>query len=350
VLCLVPALLLSACATPIEEPSFVFYPEPPEVPRIQFLGTYSSDLDVQGPVSFFERFILGARESRELAKPYGVAIHDGKILVCDSKAGVVVVFDLVGQAVSWLGGDRTGRLQKPINIAVDEDGTRFVTDMGRRRVMVYDQTNRYVRALGDPEAWSPTDVVIVGKRLYLTDLKNGQVVVLDKESGEELRRFGRRGSGEGEMFFPTNIEADADGNLFVADTGNFRLLKFDAKGKQLQQFGQIGIRHGQFVRPKGIAVDHEGRVYVVDAAFETVQIFDRDGKLLLFFGSAGNHPGGINLPAKVEIDYENVDLFTDRVAPGYEIEYVILVTSQFGRNKVNAYGFLKPGKGEVTQQ
>jgi DNA-binding beta-propeller fold protein YncE len=313
VLCLVPALLLSACATPIEEPSFVFYPEPPEVPRIQFLGTYSSDLDVQGPVSFFERFILGARESRELAKPYGVAIHDGKILVCDSKAGVVVVFDLVGQAVSWLGGDRTGRLQKPINIAVDEDGTRFVTDMGRRRVMVYDQTNRYVRALGDPEAWSPTDVVIVGKRLYLTDRKNGQ-------------------------------------NLFVADTGNFRLLKFDAKGKQLQQFGQIGIRHGQFVRPKGIAVDHEGRVYVVDAAFETVQIFDRDGKLLLFFGSAGNHPGGINLPAKVEIDYENVDLFTDRVAPGYEIEYVILVTSQFGRNKVNAYGFLKPGKGEVTQQ
>jgi DNA-binding beta-propeller fold protein YncE len=99
---------------------------------------------------------------------------------------------------------------------------------------------------------------------------------------------------------------------------------------------------GQFVRPKGVAVDREDRVYVVDASTEVVQIFNAEGKLMLFFGGAGNHPGGLNIPATVVIDYDNVDLFADRVAPGYKIEYLVLVTSQFGPNKVNVFGFIEP--------
>ena len=47
------------------------------------------------------------------------------------------------------------------------------------------------------------------------------------------------------------------------------------------------------------------------------------------------------LPAKVVIDYDNVDLFADRVAPGYKVEYLVIVTSQFGANKVSVFGFLE---------
>ena len=49
----------------------------------------------------------------------------------------------------------------------------------------------------------------------------------------------------------------------------------------------------------------------------------------------------VSFAAQVEIDYDNVDLFADRVAPGHKVEYLILVTSQFGANKVNVYGFLE---------
>jgi DNA-binding beta-propeller fold protein YncE len=343
-------LLLSACAGPggpkpgEAEPEYILVPPPPQQSRIQFLGAYSTDQDVLPPLSAFRRFIVGDRQRRELNKPYGVAIHDGQILVCDSMLAVVVVFDLKARAVEILGGGPNGQLSKPINIAVDEDGTRYVVDVKLNRVMVYDANNRYVRAIGDPETWSPTDVAIIGKRLYVTDKKNGQVVLVEKATGEQLRRFGQLGAGKDGRFSPTNLALGVDGSVYVTDTVNTQVNKFDDRGELLQTFGSLGRRPGQFVRPKGVAVDREGRVYVVDAASELVQIFNADGDLLLFFGGAGNHPGGLNLPAKVVIDYDNVGLFADRVAPGFKVEYLVLVTSQYGTNKVSVFGFLEPSE------
>jgi sugar lactone lactonase YvrE len=338
-------LLLSGCAGPegpkSGEPEYVLFPSPPQQSRIQFLASYNKDMDVLPPLSGFRRFIVGDREGHELAKPYGVAIHDGQLLVCDTRLGAVVIFDLVDETVEILGGGPNGQLGKPVNIAVDEDGTRYVADVDLNRVMVYDANNRYVRAIGDPEAWSPTDVAIIGKRLYVTDKKNGHVVLVEKATGEELRRFDQLEGGEGSIFLPTNLAVGVDGSVYVTETGNFRVVKLDDQGKLVQTFGSLGQKLGQFVRPKGVAVDREGRVYVVDASTEVVQIFNSDGELLLFFGGAGNNPGGLNIPAKVVIDYDNVDLFADRVAPGYQLEYLVLVTNQFGANKVSVFGFIE---------
>jgi len=326
------------------EPEYVLVPPPPQQPRIQFLAAYSKDLDVLPRLSGFRRLIVGDRQGRELAKPYGVAIHDGQILICDTKRAIVAVFDLVAQTAEILGGGPNGRLGKPINIAVDEDGTRYVVDAELGRVMVYDANNRYARAIGDPEVWAPTDIAISGKRLYVTDKKNGQVVLVEKVTGEELRRFSQLGAGKSDLFFPSNLALGVDGSVYVGDTGNARVLKLDDRGELLQTFGSRGQRIGQFVRPKGVAVDREDRVYVVDAASSVVQIFNPAGELLLFFGGTGHRPGDLYLPAKVVIDYDNVDLFADRVAPGYKVEYLVIVTSQYGANKVSVFGFLEPNE------
>jgi DNA-binding beta-propeller fold protein YncE len=338
--CVVPGLPFGGARTSSVHPP-VFYPDLPEQPRIQHLATYTTLTDVTGGPGFFERLVVGETKDPEIVKPYGIATHDEQIFVCDSKRAAVLILDLRARSVSMLGDRKPGRLQKPINIAVGADGTRYVTDIGRGRVMVYDAQNDYVTAFGNKDIWSPVDIALHEERIYVTDVQNGRVVVLDKESGKEVGRVGRKGSGEGELFFPTNLEVDADGNLYVSDTGNFRIVKFDPDGRVLRQYGSLGRNIGQLARPKGLAVDREGRVYVVDAAFENIQIFDPDGTLLLFFGSAGNMPGGLNLPAQVEIDYEHTHLFADRVAPGRVIEYLVLVSNQFGRNKVNVYGFLR---------
>ena len=65
------------------------------------------------------------------------------------------------------------------------------------------------------------------------------------------------------------------------------------------------------------------------------------GELLLFFGAPGDWPDSLNLPADIEIDYDNVALFQGYAHPDFELEYIILVSSQFGVNKVNVYGFGK---------
>jgi DNA-binding beta-propeller fold protein YncE len=104
-------------------------------------------------------------------------------------------------------------------------------------------------------------------------------------------------------------------------------------------YGKLGDELGNFSRPKGIALDHEGRLYVGDAAFENVQVFDNDGRLLLFFGQPGGRGEGLNLPAGVTIDYANVDVFKQYADPRFKVEYLILVASQFGPNKVDVFGF-----------
>lgn len=339
---------VGACATTgSQEPAeYVFYPGPPETPRIQFLATLGDEWDVGVSDSWLENFLFGAREPAKFAKPYGIDIRDGKIFVVDTIATGIAVLDLVNKRIETLGSKGPGSLQKPINIAVDEDGTRYVTDRMLNRVMVYDAENRYLKAFGDPKDWKPTDVVISGDELYVADRENGKIFVLDKHSGEELRRLGREGVGDADLLFPSNLAIDVDGNIYVSDTMNARIQKIDPEGEHLQRIGGIGDSLGQFTRPKGIAVDRENRLYAVDSAFMNIQVFDAQGELLLVFGGGGFEPGNMYLPAKVKIDYDNVELFARNVAPGFEVEYLILLTNQYGPNKINVYGFLKQNAGE----
>ncbi len=331
-----------------DTPPPVFYPDLPEIPRIQFLRTFNGAKDVLPAKTKkgggFRKFIVGDVDSSDpemFTKPYGVAMGDGKIFVCDTKQNSIAVLDIKGEAFSHLGRDAPGVLKNPINLAIDADGTFYVADNALKRIMVYDADGRYSRSIGDPEKIEPTDVAILDDNIYVCDIANHQIAIFDKKTGEERERIGSRGIKEDQFLFPTHVAVDLDGYLYVSDTGQARIVKFDPRGKIVDQIGSRGLGFGQFVRPKGIAVDREDRLYVVDAAFENVQIFDRDGALLLPFGGPGDHPGSMMLPAKVAIDYDNVDVFADRVAPGYEVEYLILVSSQFGPNKINVYGFLK---------
>ncbi|MBI5095238.1 MAG: hypothetical protein HZB26_22740 [Candidatus Hydrogenedentes bacterium] len=320
----------------------IFYPQAPEQPRIQFLRTFSSAKDIKAKASGFKKFIVGEEEKDEsITKAYGIAVKNGTIYVCDSGQNRIAAFDLKAKTLEYFGKGASSSLKKPINIAVDSEGFSYVADKGLNCVMVYDSNGQYARALGDSKKMGPTDVALLEDQLYVCDLDNAQVVIMDKKTGQEQRRIGSKGSGDGQLFQPTNIAVDGDGNVFVSDTGNSRVVRFDSRGNFVKKVGEIGITPGRFVRTKGIAVDRARRRYVVDAAFENVQLFDPEGNLLLFFGEPGNVPGGLNLPAKVIVDYDNVDLFKSNVAPGHALEYLILVSSNFGVNKVNVYGFLK---------
>ena len=87
---LVMLLTLAGCssaptASKVERPP-VFYPPLPNPPRIQYLASYSSAADLREPVSKFLDFIVGEDKGNAgVSKPYGTAIHDGKIYVIDTR-------------------------------------------------------------------------------------------------------------------------------------------------------------------------------------------------------------------------------------------------------------------------
>jgi sugar lactone lactonase YvrE len=339
--------VLAACAAtpansePEDTPQWVFYPPPPDEPRLQYLAKFSTALDLSASSQGLRSLVFGGEEFEQQAvrKPYGLAIFEGAIYVVDTRGGGYVVFDLAKRRTRTVKGSGAGAMTKPINITIDADGTRYITDTQREAILVFNRNDRYLRTLGASGQFRPVDVAIVGDRLYVTDILHQQVHVLDKTSGDTLFVFSESGSEAGQLFHPTNLAVGPDETLYITDTTNFRVQHFTLEGEFIREIGMMGLSPGQFARPKGVALDREERIYVVDAAFENVQVLDFDGAPLTFFGGPGDGPGNINLPTVVKIDYDNVEYFKQYAAPGFEIEYIVLVASQFGPNKVTAFGF-----------
>ncbi len=320
----------------------LFYPSAPETPRIQFLKTINGESFVNTNTSpYGNRFPgygsgNGERETNPIGQPHGIAASKGQILICDAALKQVMVFDLAQNKVGVIKG-----LKRPAGIAVDRDGTRYVTDTGFNKILVYDSNNQYLKAYGDTRLIKPLAVSISGDELLYSDMKANQIVRLNKNTGEELGRVSKPGEATGKIYAPTALALDSQRNIYITDTLNGRVSKFASDGKFLDTIGQMGTNLGNFARPKGIAIDHDGRIYVVDGIFENIQIFNNQKQLLLFFGDVGNVRGGVNMPAQIMIDYDNVEYFQKYVAKDHEIEYLIYVTNTTGENKVNVYGFLK---------
>jgi sugar lactone lactonase YvrE len=337
-LCAVLALLATSCSQPLQKLTPVFFPPAPDPPRIQFLTFFTGRKDIERQSSF-NKFVAGEAEDVKLDKPYGLAIHDGKIYVCDTNT-TVIVFDLKARTFGPLkGAVGPGRLIQPQNISVASDGTKYVADPGRGQVVVFGRNDEYVKAYGEPATWRPVDMAPFEGRLYVVDTKDNLVQVLNAETGEPVKRIGGDDDPEKRLYRPTNVSIDAEGHIFVTDVGRFQVVGYDRDGHLLSAAGKLGDNLGHFARPKGTAVDRAGRLWTVDAAFNVVQVFNPQGRLLLFFGAEGNRPGGLVLPAKVVIDYDHLRWFQQYVQPGFQAEFLILVTSQFGDRRVNVFAY-----------
>lgn len=334
----------------------IFYPAPPEPPRYQFLTSYRGSKDFENKAAGMSSFLGNqAATGDEIKKPYGVFIREGVIYLADSITGVYE-FDLVNRKfLPFKGSKGLGKIVQPMNLSTDKEGNTYVCDPVRKQVMQYDKNDFYIRAFASQEAWKPVDAEVYEDRLYVADSTagTGGVKVFDRKTGAALETIGVKGTPEQKLGIAVNIAFDNDGFLNVVDAHQFKIMKYDRDGHYRGSLGGPGDSPGFFGRPRGIAVDRAGRMYVVDAAFEVVQVFAPTGQMLTYFGDEKDVPGALTLPAAIDIDYDNINLFKQYAAPGFEIEYLILVTSQFNKNQainVYAYGRMAGAKYKSDQE
>jgi DNA-binding beta-propeller fold protein YncE len=335
-------LIFSACAQHVEEKAPVtFYPKPPEQPRLQFLTTLSSEENLGPTREGLDNFLLGPNVSLSaIGRPYDVSSSPGKIYITDREINKILIVDLAASSFKKLEDMGPGTLRTPAGIWVSRDDVKYVADMNRQQIVVFDANNNFVRAYGNKELFEkPVDVAVHENRLFVCDMPKNQIVVLDKDSGEPLLYIGKGGPAEGQLYKPTHITVDDRGNLFVTDSFNFRVQQFDPEGKFVRVFGFHGDQIGGMARPKGLDIDREGHLYSVDAASEYTQIFDEKAQLLLFFGGPGTGPGNMYLPAGVHIDYDNIEFFNKFADKDFKLKYLFYVCNMSGPNKINVYGF-----------
>ncbi len=341
---LLPLFFLCSCAGVQKQPDAetVFYPPLPQQPRLQYLTTINSERDIEKPRSSFAQFVIGdVAANKIIGNPYDIGSMPGKIFILDRAFKKLLVIDLATREFSYLDDKRMGSLLDPSGIWVSADGKKYIADMKRKQIIVFDGENNYLRSYGNKDMLAkPVDVAVFEGKLYVCDMDANRVAVIDEASGELIRYFEKLQTKDGSLYKPSHINIDTKGNIFVNDAFNHQIQQFDENGVHLKSFGFHGDVIGSFARPKGLEIDRQGHLFAVDAAFENIQIFDVDStKLLLFFGGGGTNPGNMYLPAGVHIDYANTEYFSAFADKDFQIEYVIYVGNMFGANKLNVYGF-----------
>lgn len=335
--------LLTGCAATAPKLAATFYPPLPAQPRLQFLTSITSEEDLGKKAGAFREFVVGKEVTlKKIARAHDLGSVKGKIYLSDRTHKRILIVDLDKGELDFIKDSRPGALKEPFGLDVTADGYKYVADGERKQVVVYGPDDNFVRAYGEEGQFErPLDVAVFGERLYVVDFPRHVVLVLDKESGQTLQTIGKRGNGPGEFDRPSHIRIDRQGNLFVNDSFNFRVQKFDPQGNYLKEFGFPGINLGGFARPKGLEISPDGAIlYVVDAAFENVQIFDdASTDLLLYFGGFGTAPGSLYLPSAIYVDDKNTEYFQRYADKDFKIRYLVMVSSMLGEKKLNIYGF-----------
>ena len=135
--------------------------------------------------------------------------------------------------------------------------------------------------------------------VYVVDSANNRVQRFDSD-GNYLSQFGSAGSGDGQFSEPQAVAIDqSDGSVYVVDMGNNRIEKFEPPEPSSKSSATPGSANGQLSAPPGVAVDPtSGDVLVADSANNRVQRFDPDGNYLSQFGE----PGLFSEPSQLATD------------------------------------------------
>lgn len=162
--------------------------------------------------------------------------------------------------------------------------------LGGRTVFADPQGLAAVKLVRDDDP----DLKLDDFQLTVFGLNSGRGEIIYNSSMQTLAMYGTHGSGEGQFDRPRSIAADVHGNVYVADTGNGRVVRLEWVDRQLRWAGEIA---GRFGEPWGVAVAPPGEVlYVSDR--EANQVYrwtpGEDEFAPLF-------PGGISRPTALAV-------------------------------------------------
>ncbi len=114
--------------------------------------------------------------------------------------------------------------------------------------------------------------------------------------------LGTMGDRPGQLRSPFGVAVDESGNIYVADTVNNRIQKFDHTMKLLKMWGERGSDVGMLDAPTRLILDNEGNVYVTDNGNNRIQKFTSDGSFIAEIGSLGQDTGYLAQPTGLCLD------------------------------------------------
>jgi len=255
----------------------------------------------------------------QLLAPKGLAVDAyGLLYVADSRHHRIQVFDALGNPVRQWGyeGSAPGQLSEPWGVAVAPDGTVYVADTWNHRIQAFTPEGVYLRSWGrfgeaanaqgpDSFLYGPRAVVCDAEgNLWVADTGNKRIVKFDPQ-GVVLGAVGGAGTADGRLSEPVGIALDGMGNLYVADTWNQRVQVFAPDLMWVESWPVYSWWGQSVVNKPYLAVDASGNVFLTDPEGYRVLKFSNDGELLSSWGQFGVDDSSMNLPTGIAIDAQS---------------------------------------------
>ncbi|MDO8615317.1 MAG: NHL repeat-containing protein [Dehalococcoidia bacterium] len=264
----------------------------------------------QLPVSL----VLGRQGSEpgSFNEPGGLTVDSqGNLYVADIMNHRIQKFDAEGNFLAQAGGKGSGEGQfnEPWGVAVDGDGNVYAADSFNHRIQKFDADLNFVLAFGkpasnleDPEPdvfWGPRDLSVdADGNVWVADTGTGRVVKYGPD-GSLIQPFGGMGSGPGQFKELTSIEIAPGGDIFVADSGNRRVQRFDAGFNFVAEYAVPGWLYVDSVAKPYIALLPDGGLIVSDPTQNKLFRLDAQGKPIATLDAEGT---ALAIPRGVAFD------------------------------------------------
>jgi DNA-binding beta-propeller fold protein YncE len=202
-------------------------------------------------------------------------------------------------------GEAFGKSNHPRDIDVDSAGNFYVLENRASIIRKMDGNGALLSRIGSKgrdqgQLLRPSSLAVSGSTIWLADTGNHRIVGFTTD-GAFVRQFGSRGSKAGQFSSPQGVAVDAAGNIYVADTNNHRIQVFDAGGNFIRGWGSQGSGDGQFIYPAHIEVAPGGGIFVTDSHNHRIQVFTPAGAFFRKWGTRGAGDGQFNLPVGVDV-------------------------------------------------
>lgn len=249
-----------------------------------------------------------------VGKPVAIAIDKSGFYVADGSSYQVKKFDFKGNLILSFGteGREKGQFRRISGIDIDPAGNIYVSDSKKGTVQIFSAKRNLMSDEDVPDMTSVQyvkDIPMVADRL-LWDSKGNLYGVSRKENiifilADSIIKKTFKTEKKGGWKNPGGINLDAEGFLWLADTGNDRILKLDENGMILQSIGSSGSKSGYLSEPADIDISGQGVLYVADTGNRVVQTFNsKDGVFLNVIGKIKDEPM-FEKPVALALDSSN---------------------------------------------